>query len=388
MREYSTVFGMDVHSRSVTVTAICMQTGEVVTRKFPDCPSAAVISEWMHGFPGPHWAAYESGCTGFHMCRELRALEIHCDVIAVSSIPRAVRDARRKTDKRDSMRLAQEMAKPANDLSVVWLPDVETEGARDLARALRDAQEQLTRAKQHLVAFLLRHGHVWNHKTKTGKLKSTFTSEYMAWLASITFEDEATAQTYEWYRTSVSQAMEYVKGLKEKVARHCQKPRWKPYVDGLSALKAVTPIGAFTYAAEFGDFRRFKNGRSVSSWTGLTPSLYASGESSNSGGISKCGNRLVRFNLIEAVGGSVQRITSIPKAVREGQVVSDAVLAHARTGSLRLKRKAENMKKAKKHTNVIKCAVASELARWIWVIGCMVQEELDAAGNVAGLTRS
>ena len=56
---------------------------------------AAEIAEWALGFEEPR-ACYESGPTGFHMARELRALGLDCAVAAVSRMQRPAADARRK----------------------------------------------------------------------------------------------------------------------------------------------------------------------------------------------------------------------------------------------------------------------------------------------------
>ena len=77
----------------------------------------------------------------------------------MSSIARSTDDKIKKNDRRDAKRLASELLNPANDLSRVWLPDEECEGARDLARAYADASDATKRAKLQLIAFLLRHGY-------------------------------------------------------------------------------------------------------------------------------------------------------------------------------------------------------------------------------------
>lgn len=66
-----TSIGLDVHARSVAAAAFNPFTGEVVHRDFGT--DAAEIAEWALGFEEPR-ACYESGPTGFHMARELRAL--------------------------------------------------------------------------------------------------------------------------------------------------------------------------------------------------------------------------------------------------------------------------------------------------------------------------
>ena len=159
------MFGMDVHARSTTARGFDLATGETRTKRFGDCPEPAEIAEWMaQSFTGPRYAAYESGCTGFHLCRELRNLGIDCDVVAVSTIARSSDDRKRKSDRRDAKRLLAEMLSPDSSYFTVWVPDAECKGERDLVRARHDARQALKRSRQQANAILLRHGFVWNEK--------------------------------------------------------------------------------------------------------------------------------------------------------------------------------------------------------------------------------
>ncbi|MDD6399738.1 MAG: hypothetical protein PUF94_06590, partial [Collinsella sp.] len=76
-----TSIGLDVHARSVAAAAFNPFTGEVAHRDFGT--DAAEIAEWALGFEEPR-ACYESGPTGFHMARELRALGLDCAVVLAS----------------------------------------------------------------------------------------------------------------------------------------------------------------------------------------------------------------------------------------------------------------------------------------------------------------
>lgn len=102
-----TSIGLDVHARSVAAAAFNPFTGEVVHRDFGT--DAAEIAEWALGFEEPR-ACYESGPTGFHMARELRALGLDCAVAAVSKMQRPAADARRKNDRRDAEFIARMLA--------------------------------------------------------------------------------------------------------------------------------------------------------------------------------------------------------------------------------------------------------------------------------------
>lgn len=118
--DYGSLFGTDVHARSVTVKGFGWATGEEKAKTFVNCPAGAEIASWMGAnFEPPHYAAHESGCTGFRLCNELRALEIGCDAVAVSSIARSADDRRRKTDEKDTDRLLAELVSPKKGFSVV-----------------------------------------------------------------------------------------------------------------------------------------------------------------------------------------------------------------------------------------------------------------------------
>jgi transposase len=64
-----------------------------------------------------------------------------------------------KTDRRDAQKLA--VLHRSGDLTRVWVPDPVHEAMRDLVRARLDAVMALMRARQQLLAFLLRHGRTY-----------------------------------------------------------------------------------------------------------------------------------------------------------------------------------------------------------------------------------
>lgn len=82
---HNTSIGLDVHARSVTAVALDSLTGEVRSQRFAYSP--AEVAEWISQFESPK-AVYESGVTGFHLVRELRALGIDCIVGAAPKMER------------------------------------------------------------------------------------------------------------------------------------------------------------------------------------------------------------------------------------------------------------------------------------------------------------
>ncbi|MBQ9044054.1 MAG: IS110 family transposase [Eggerthellaceae bacterium] len=372
--QYGSLFGMDVHARSTTVRGFDFATGEARTKRFGDCPAPAEIAAWMQdGFAGPHYAAYESGCTGFHMCRELRALGVDCDVVAASTIARSPDDRKRKNDRRDARRLLSEMMAPDPSYSTVWLPDEECEGERDLVRARHDARQALKKSRQQANAILLRHGFVWNEKTPSGRLKVTWGRDHASWVESLSLPGAA-QDALQYYLDAISEQQELAKRLDALVRERAELPRWKPAVDALSHVKGIDVPSAFLLAVEFGDFARFESGRAVSCWAGLVPSSNDSADKHANGHITKAGNPYVRTALIEGLSNMYVRKAKA-KALRDGQEVSGRVRRLCRRCDARMAERHERMSKEGKQPNVIKVALANEMVRWVWAIGLAVAEE-------------
>jgi transposase len=60
----------------------------------------------------------------------------------------------------------------------------------------------------------------------------------------------------------------------------------------------VGPIVATALVAEVGDWKAFSSGRNLAAWIGLVPKQHSTGGKDRLGGISKQGNRYLRWLLI------------------------------------------------------------------------------------------
>ena len=115
-------------------------------------------------------------------------------MVAPSRIPRAPGD-RVKTDRRDAQNLA--VLHRSGDLSPVWVPDEAHEAMRDLIRARMDASNQLMTSRQQLLAFLLRHGRVY----ESGRKYWTF--RHREWLGKQSFDEAAQNAVFQDYVEAV-----------------------------------------------------------------------------------------------------------------------------------------------------------------------------------------
>ena len=233
---------------------------------------------------------YEAGGCGYNIYRQLTALGHSCTVAATSMIPRKPGE-RIKTDRRDSQKLA--ILHRSGDLTQVWVPDATHEALRDLVRARVDTSMHLTRCRQQLLAFLLRHGQSY----PTGK---HWTQRHRSWLAGQTFQVEDHRIVFQDYVEAVWTAQERREALIERIGAMTASWSLDPLVEALRGLRGIDLLSSATFLATTGDVSRFESPRMLMGYLGLVPSEHSSGGSIRRGGITKTGNREARRMLIEA----------------------------------------------------------------------------------------
>jgi transposase len=92
-----------------------------------------------------------------------------------------------KTNRRDATMLAR--LHRAGELTPVWVPDADHEAMRDLIRLRGVVRQIVTRARQPLQGFLLRHGRKHGRGT-------AWRMAYRRWLSTLAFEHPA--QSLDW----------------------------------------------------------------------------------------------------------------------------------------------------------------------------------------------
>jgi transposase len=66
----------------------------------------------------------------------------------------------------------------------------------------------------------------------------------------------------------------------------------------LEEIPGIGPIVATALVAEIGDWKQFRSGRNLAAWIGLVPKQHSTGGKERLGGISKQGNRYLRWLLV------------------------------------------------------------------------------------------
>ena len=195
MLDTTTFVGLDVHARSIKAVSLDVMTGEVRAATFGY--DAGAVAEWVRSVDPRARCVYESGVTGFDLQKRLSGLGVDCVVGAVSKMIKPSADRRRKNDRNDAEFLARMLS--VGNVVEVWVPDDECEAARDLTRALEDARDDLSRSKQRLSKFLLRHGLAFDERTPTGRRKGNWTRAHWSWIESIRFAEGADNDVLAYY---------------------------------------------------------------------------------------------------------------------------------------------------------------------------------------------
>lgn len=288
-----TVFiGIDVHRSFFVLSCLC--EGVVVKRCRMPGRAEAVIAFISKYFAGALVrTCYEAGYSGFWLHRALTDAGIVNIVVHPAHV--AVEANRVKTDKRDSLKLAEHLA--AGRLRGIRIPTPEEEQRRLLSRT----REQLVRARRRAQVQIRMRLHQFGlfpeeivrairpkdveeflSRTEAGELKLSIEFLYEQW--------------------------QYLAGKIKELDRHLAE---QAKADPLEAVyRSVPGIGALIarlLSTELGDMSQFANEGALFSFTGLTPGEFSSGDKVCRGHISRQGSARLRQMLVEAAWKAIRK---------------------------------------------------------------------------------
>ena len=361
MEQFIKYVGLDVHGKTIAASVADNRSVEVrFIGEIANTPEAIVKMVGQLNKGGAQLLfCYEAGPCGYGIHRQLRSLNHECEVVAPSLIPKKAGD-RVKTDRRDSLMLAR--LHRAHELTAVWVPDGEHEALRDLVRARGDLKDMERRARQRLLAFLLRHGRRFEGKSK-------WTQAHARWLETVKFEHPVQQIVMQEYIECVASCSKRVAALDREIERAARDSVVWPVVEALMALRGVQLLTAATTVAEIGDLKRFASAPQLMAFLGLVPSEHSSGERQRRGGITKTGNSHVRRVLVEAAWTYRFPARKTRTLQKRAERCDEKVQAIAWDAQKRLCHRYRHLTDGGKLKVQACTAVARELAGFIWAIG-------------------
>jgi transposase len=174
------------------------------------------------------------------------------------------------------------------------LPDAAMRDHRQLLMHRHKLVQIRTRVKNELQHLMLNQG-----MQKKQKLWST---EGRAALASLSLEPWTDRRRKDLLNL-LAMLDAQLESLNDAVTRVAKE---YPGVPLLMSQPGVGAVTALAFVLTLGDVHRFPRGKQVASYLGLVPREHSSGGKQRMGGISKQGNRLLRFLLVEAANIAVR----------------------------------------------------------------------------------
>lgn len=241
----------------------------------------------------PVYSCYEAGRDGWWLHRWLKQQGIDNIVVDSASIEVNRHARRAKTDRLDGDKLLQMLMRHRRGervWSVVHEPSEQAEDERRLHRELQRLTHERTAHTNRVRALLVLHnlrpahvgGRVW---------AAWWTAHQELVPALLRAEIERECERL----TLVGKQINAI----ERQQREELKLTKQPVVQQLSQLRAIGTCGAWVLTKELFGWRHFNNRRQLAASIGLAPTPHASGDSEREQGISKAGNKRVRWLLVE-----------------------------------------------------------------------------------------
>lgn len=351
--------GLDVHKDSITVAVADSGRESARVLETIDHDELALLKVLERLGPAARLrVCYEAGPTGYLLARRLNEQGICCVVVAPSLIPRPG-SRRIKTDRRDAIRLAH--FHRSGDLVEVSVPEAQTEAMRDLERSREDAKQAERTCRHQLDKFLLRHGRRWSEGAR-------WTLKHWRWVKQQAFAEEAMRRVSRDYVLAAEQASLRVERLTKDIDELSQSWTQHALVRAFQALRGVELVTAVVLAAEIGDFKRFATARQFMAYLGLVPGEQSSGLTRRLGGITRTGNRHVRWILVEAAWNYRFGPCASKRINARRELVAGGVRAIAERAEQRLHRRFRRLLDRGKSNKKAVIAVARELAGFVWAI--------------------
>jgi transposase len=275
------IIGCDFHPRFQQIAYVLEETGEYGERRL-NHPAEA--EKFYRSLVGPVRVGIEA--TGnFGWFRRLMQELGHAVLLGDASAIRASSPRKQKTDKRDARHILRLLVE--DRFPWVWQPPLENEQMRQLLLHRCRLVRMRTRVKNQLDAMAKNEGLVsaggWSRKRR--------------------HQIEALPLSG-WY----AERRKDLFGLLDELGKRLQPldEAVKKAAAGnqeaclLMTHPGVGPIVSLAYVLILGDWRRFPRGKQVGSYLGLIPAEDSSAGKRRLGSISKQGNRLLRWLLVEA----------------------------------------------------------------------------------------
>jgi transposase len=319
---FDVFLGIDLSRTSWHVTARCQQE-TILSASFP--PETKALAPLLRRLKKQRvHSVYEAACFGYGLHDWLTAQGVDSSVVSPAHVPVQV-GSRVKTDRRDSLKLATTLE--AGLLRPIFIPDAHQRSSRELVRQRERLRGHRQKAMTRLKGLFLTYG------ITTPPLPHWKSLRFNQWLQSLKLEDPVLNEVLVEARGLYFDLDKRAKTLDQALRRMARSPEFAAWTTLLTSVPGIGDITALTLSVEVVDWRRFKSGEALSSFLGLTPSEYSSGDTVRQGHITRSGRGPLRALLVESGWTLIRkdsRMRAFYERIRERRGGKRAIVAVAR----------------------------------------------------------
>src|ERR1700758_4572610 len=205
---------------------------------------------------------------------------------------KAKRVKKQKFDREDARLILRLMRE--NNFPQIWVPGPENRDLRQLLWHRHRLVQMRTRIMNQLQALAMNEGYRWK--------KKLFSEQGRAQLEKLALAPWASRRRQELLEL-LDRMNPTIEELTAAVEREARK---RPEVLRLMTHPGVGPLTALAFVLIIGTPARFQRGKQIGTYVGMIPSEDSSAHKQRLGHISKQGNSLLRFLLVEAAQAAVR----------------------------------------------------------------------------------
>jgi len=311
------IIGCDLHTRYQVIAMVETETGEIVTRRLEHENGEA--RAFYAGLSGPALVGIEA--TGYTQWFERTIAELEHELwVGDPAEIRARAVRRQKTDTRDAEHLLDLLV--TKRFPRIWVPTPEERDLRQLLKHRSKVVQMQTSIRNQLHFLAMSQGVCRKQKLWSARGRAELEALSLGVWASRRRQE--LLQLLDGLEPRLEELNGTVKVEAERRA-DCQS---------LMSHKGVGPVTALAFVLTVGPVERFPSSRALVSYLGLNPREHSSGGRQRLGHISKQGNQMLRWLLVEVSHNVAQfdpelrRKYQRLKFRRGGQVAQVALARH------------------------------------------------------------
>jgi transposase len=283
------IIGCDLHTRFEQIAMVDTTTGEIVTCRLEheNCEAR----KFYAGLGEKALVGIEA--TGYTQWFERLLAELGHELwVGHPAEIRARAVRRQKTDTRDAEHLRDLLM--SNRFPRIWIPSVEERDARQMLKHRDPLVRMRTSVKNQLHYLAMSQGVCRKRQLWTERGRQEWESLRLG----------------PWASRRRQELLELLDRLEPRLEELDQavkvEAERRPAAVRLMEQKGVGAVTALAFVLTLGPVERFAHSRQVVSYLGLNPREHSSGGSQRLGHISKQGNQMLRWLLVEAAQSAVQ----------------------------------------------------------------------------------